>query len=411
MQVRLLLQPFAADARVGAALAERAGDASGVWLLSAWAQESGLRHLRKIVAEVRGRGGYAEAILGLDQGIATYEGLRMALRTFDDVYLFRDGARTFHPKLYVIENEATSRLIVGSSNVTKGGFYDNFEASAAIDLDRSTPGDVALRTQARAYFDSFIAPGMPSRRLDSALLNELRAERLVIASAERTLEERALHKRAHAPLRRIFGGRVAGLPSAPHVQRSSRATRSRVSPRAVSTAAPSSRGVPATPPGASATAVEISWWRKLTVSDAMKKPPPSHQRKDVILNQGPHPIDQVTFFRQHFFQGVPWSQTMMRSYRGRPRRPKELAVVPFDVIIGRRRLGLHNLTVDHALTRVHGRGNSPTWLNWSSIGEEVARGNYVGWYLLLERLMSGTFRLTLRRTEPGSAVIPPAARR
>src|SRR5207244_1363722 len=58
------------------------------------------------------------------------------------------------------------------------------------------------------------------------------------------------------------------------------------------------------------------------------------------------------------------------------------------VRIGRRHLGIHNLTVDHAASRVAGQGNSPTWLNWSSLGSEIARGNYVGWYLLLERLVN-----------------------
>jgi hypothetical protein len=154
----------------------------------------------------------------------------------------------------------------------------------------------------------------------------------------------------------------------------------------------------------------MSWWRELSISDAMKKPKSSHQRRNVILNRGPHPIDQTTFFRRHFFQGLAWSQQTMRSFRGRPPGTKEVAVVPFDVRIGRRRLGTHNLTVDHADSRIADQGNSPTWLNWSSLGSEIAKGNYVAWYLLLERFANGEFRLTLTRSQPGPAVLPPAAR-
>jgi hypothetical protein len=152
----------------------------------------------------------------------------------------------------------------------------------------------------------------------------------------------------------------------------------------------------------------MSWWRDLSISDAIKKEA-GNQRRHVILKRGVHPIDQTTFFRQHFFQGIAWSQETMRSYRGRPPGTKEVAVVPFDVRIGRRRLGTHNLSVDHADSRIHGRGNSPTWLNWSSLGSEIAKGNYVGWYLLLERFANGAFRLTLTRSQPGPALIPPAA--
>lgn len=169
MRTQRLLQPFRDTRRVGAALAERSSDATSLWILTAWAQESGLKHLRPLVDAIRARQGHAEAILGVDQGIATLEGLRQALQLFDAVYLFHDGERTFHPKLYVIENDRSARLVIGSSNVTEGGFYTNFEASVAIDLNRRTRSDNRLRKEARQYYESFIASGMPFRQLDAPL--------------------------------------------------------------------------------------------------------------------------------------------------------------------------------------------------------------------------------------------------
>jgi hypothetical protein len=357
------------------------------------------------VDAIHARQGRAEAILGVDQGIATHEGLRQALQLFDAVYLFHDGKRTFHPKLYVIEDDRRARLVIGSSNVTEGGLYTNFEASVAIDLDRRIRSDARLRKQAHDYYQSFISTGMPFRRLDAALLKELRDKKLVPTSAERRQAEQQRRKRTQSSLRQVFGGRVPGLPGAPPLVR--RGRRRPSPPPGAATVPPAAR---AARPGTPGSAVVMSWWRELTVSDAMRKPRSSHQRRNVILNRGPHPIDQTTFFRQHFFLTVAWSQQMMRSFRGRSPRPKEVAVVPFDVRIGRRHLGIHNLTVDHAASRVAAQGNSPTWLNWSSLGSEIAKGNYVGWYLLLERLANGTFRLALTRSQPGAAVIPRAAR-
>ena len=413
MRTRLLLQPFSRDKRVGVALADRGRTATSLWLLSAWAQESGLKHLAPVVAQVRSRGGTAEAILGVDQGIATAEGLTAALKMFDGVYLFHDGERTFHPKLYVLENGREARLIVGSSNVTEGGLFGNFEASVELDLDRTDADDERIRTQARRYFEGFLATGMPFRKLDAALIKELRDEGLVATTRERTRTGRSRRRKAEPPLRRIFGGRVTGLPTTPPAPGPPRlapvsATGSRRGGRSLASTA---TGVPASTARLPASAVVMSWWRQLSASDAMKKDPSSHQRKDVILNRGPHPIDQTVFFRQYFFQGVPWSHQMMQSYRGRPPRPKEIAIVPFDVTIGGRHLGVHNLHVDHAPSRVAGQGNSPTWLNWSSLGGEIARGNYVNWYLVLERLANGTFRLSVQRTHPGSAIIPAYAQR
>lgn len=405
MRTRLLLQPFSRDNRVGVAVADRARTATGLWILSAWAQESGIKHLAPVIEHIRSRGGKAEAILGVDQGIATSEGLTLALKTFDTVYLFHDGERTFHPKLYVIENANESRLIVGSSNITQGGLFDNFEASAELDLDRSVTEDERIRTQARKYFDAFLAKGMPFRELNAALIKELRDEGLIATTRERVRAEASRQRRAEPPLRRIFGGRVTGLPTAP------RLPQTRPQPRRTGSGSQTSSSTPASAPALlttrlPASTVVMSWWRQLSASDAMKKDTSSHQRKDVILNRGPHPIDQTVFFRQHFFQGVPWSHQMMRSYRGRPARPKEVAIVPFDVTIAGRHLGIHNLHVDHAASRVAGQGNSPTWLNWASLGDEIKRGNYVDWYLVLERLANGTFRLNLQRTHPGPAIVP-----
>lgn len=410
MEARLLLQPFSRDRRLGVALADRARSATHLWLMSAWAQESGLKHLDEVVNALHSRGGKAEAILGVDQGIATTEGLTLALKIFDAVYLFHDGERTFHPKLYVIENTKLARLIIGSGNLTQGGLFDNFETSVALDLDRSDKDDAKIRNGARAYFDRFLSDGMPFRQLNVALIKELRDEGVVVSTKERGRTEMTRRRHTEPPLRRIFGGGVQGLPTAPSVtwtrpSGSGSRGRSRASTRTTS-ASPTTTKASRLP----ASTVVISWWRQLTASDAMRKASASHQRRYVILNKEEHPIDQTEFFKKHFFSGVAWSQQMMRSFRGQPPRTKEIAIIPFDVYVERRHLGVFNMTVDHSDSRVARQRNSPTWLNWSSLRDEIARSNYFGWYLLLERLANGSFRLTLTKSHPGTAVIPPAAR-
>jgi hypothetical protein len=410
MRVDLLLQPFTEEGRVGAALDQCADSASALWLITAWAQESGLQHLRGTIEGIHGRSGRAEAILGVDQGIATYEGLKLALETFDDVYLFHDGGRSFHPKLYAIENDDTTRLIIGSSNVTEGGLFNNFEVSVAIDLDRRDEDDEKFRDEARDYFKRFLKKEMPVRHLDANLAEKLRNEGVVTTSAQRVQAQRAGYKQSQPALQRIFGKKVSGLPSAPHVARKPGRTSTRSTGGISGGTVPPVTAVPPTTTRLRASPVAMSWWRVLSASDAMKKGGDSHQRKDVILNKGPHPIDQTVFFRQHFFAGAAWTQRLMRSYQGRPKRTKEIATIPFDVFISGRHLGNYDLTVDHANSRIAGQGNSPTWLNWSDLGTEIGKNDYTGWYLLLERLANNTFQLKIRKTKPRRALIPPAAR-
>jgi len=398
MELRLLLQPFSDEGRIGDALADRAKDATSVWILAAWAQESGLKHLQSTIAKVRRRrGGQAHAILGVDQGIATVEGLRRAQNTFNTVHLFHDGARTFHPKLYVIENDSQARVIVGSGNLTEGGLYNNFEAAAAVDLDRTDPLDEALRNEVRCYFESFISDGMPFRMLDSLLLRELHTSEAVVSSSKLRQRQRERQRREQPILRRLFGGPVRGLPSAPPITGRSRRRRP-TSGAGVGTGSRSGTSV-------AAGGVAASWWKKLTMSDAMRKPDDSHQRRSVILGKAGHPIDQKVFFRDHFFANVAWTQETMRTGRS-----KELAVIPFDVHVERRHLGVFNLSVDHAPSRIASQNNAPTWLNWSSLSEQIRSRDYTNWYVLLERHSNGGFRLTLTRRMPGTVVVPPAAR-
>jgi hypothetical protein len=141
------------------------------------------------------------------------------------------------------------------------------------------------------------------------------------------------------------------------------------------------------------------------MSDAMRKPATSHQRRYVVLGQAGHPINKETYFKNQLFQGVAWSQQTMHTGN-----IKEIAVIPFDVFIERRHLGIYNVAVDHAENRIADQGNAPTYLNWSSLRDLILRRNYTDWFLVLERYSNGGFRLTLTRSQPGHAVIPPAVR-
>jgi HKD family nuclease len=227
MDVQFLLQPFTEGGRIGDALSERADSATALWIMAAWAQESGLKHLLPIIDKLHMRGGRAEAIIGLDHGLATYEGLRLAREIFDVVHLFHDSDSTFHPKLYVIEDDTRSRVIIGSGNVTVGGLYENYEATAAVHLNRTNRQDEATRRNVRMYFDSFIADGMPVRLLDRQLLKKLHAEGVVASAAARRRVEHERRQREQQTLRSIFGNPVPGLPDAPRV-RSARMSRGAV---------------------------------------------------------------------------------------------------------------------------------------------------------------------------------------
>jgi hypothetical protein len=66
-------------------------------------------------------------------------------------------ARTFHPKLALLLFSSGARLVVGSGNLTQGGFGDNAELSALLDLDYTH--DSALLHEVLAFIQGCGAVG------------------------------------------------------------------------------------------------------------------------------------------------------------------------------------------------------------------------------------------------------------
>jgi len=381
MEVALLGQPFSHDRCLGALLVDALADASAMWAVSAWAQTSGLRRLAAPIRALRDRGGATSIVVGVDGGIATREGLQLAAELFEDAWVFHDtGTRTFHPKLFCVERPAEIVVSIGSSNLTRGGLFENYEANVLLRLSPRSARDRELLTQLRGYRDAFAADGMPCRRLTPELLAELCEDDTLVASERRRQQAmRTRRAKAEAAARRVFGAPVKGLPEAPEVARES--DRSRV-------------GSP--PPAAGPRARPVlCWWKPLTPSDALRKPPTSHQRNYVTLTRDRHDIDRNTWFRDELFKGVEWSEQRMHTGRR-----KLLARVPFEVFVGERYLGRHELIVDHAEGRIARQNNAPTYLNWSGLASTIREEDYRGWWLELARLPRGRFRLRLLPDEP-----------
>jgi HKD family nuclease len=99
---------------------------------------------------------------GPDARGSEYEAIQRLLQRMQGtgnfkLHLYYERDRTFHPKLYLFSNEETKRalLIIGSSNWSAGGFYDNVEANAVIWLDLSDGEHYACFMDLENYFSDF----------------------------------------------------------------------------------------------------------------------------------------------------------------------------------------------------------------------------------------------------------------
>lgn len=105
-----------------------------------------------IKTELEAHKGKVTALVGVRNGITSIQGLKCLLDSGAEVYCVDtgDGNRIFHPKTVVAVDyiRGLADVIIGSANITTGGFLNNIENSVILHLDLSDSSD-------KAFLDSF----------------------------------------------------------------------------------------------------------------------------------------------------------------------------------------------------------------------------------------------------------------
>jgi HKD family nuclease len=144
----------------------------------AWVKETGLAHLLPHLDTFRKAGSKAIAVVGIDTAGTSIQGLEGLLNSCDEVWVF-DNPRpeaTFHPKMYSFIGSQEATVLLGSSNLTGGGLFTNYEATLEIQLNLKTKGDQGLLD---TIMEAYTRPLGLARRLDTGLIGELRRRRLI----------------------------------------------------------------------------------------------------------------------------------------------------------------------------------------------------------------------------------------
>lgn len=382
MHSELLLQPLGDPPDLGSRLlkALAADGVTAAWFASAWTKHSALRVLEPSLTRIRHRGGRTECLTGVDHGGATREALAAALDIFTEVHVFHDPReeRTFHPKFSVVEGTTAATVFIGSSNLTLGGLYTNYELNWVHHLSKPDPEEESFLGELRRYYDLLRNDSKASRKLTHKSLAALVADATLRIGSEEA-EQRERRKRTGV------GQRTANF-AAPDFEftRPPARTRARISPAALA-------AISQAPPPPPVRHVVATWSKPLSASDSHQKKG-GNQRVQVTLVQNGYPIDQTTWFRETLFSTVDWKAGL--SARG---RPVESAHVSFAVSVDRADAGAHSLKIEHSPARESGQSNYTTTLYWGSLASRIKSGNYQGWILNLDRLNDGSFRLSLDR--------------
>ena len=166
----------------------------------AWVRRSGTQHLKPSLKKFLGGGGFAQITIGVDIENTSAEGLRDFLDLQADGSIethihHNEAATTFHPKVYLLRNDAHARLIVGSNNLTGAGLFVNTEAGLQLDA----PLDDSLIRDARTALATWRDPNLGlAKRLDTTLLDDLVRLGYVFPEQELQARRRASGERSKA---------------------------------------------------------------------------------------------------------------------------------------------------------------------------------------------------------------------
>ena len=379
-----------------------ASDLRHLDIVVAWAKRSGLRRVRDYLETIRDRvGATTRLIVGIDEGGATEQGLRLGLELFTQVYIIHDrSGRTFHPKIYAAWGTSHGRLLVGSNNLTAGGVYYNYET--ALECTLTWPADEPLKTSVSRYVTRLLT--------DAAICLELTDERLdeLTNSPQYRIGNEDSEYRPRIPLDDAsvpedldnpsdVGGPLFGLSTQNKRKDPARAASSAGSSRAPEATRETTTPPPAAPSSGPDSSVVIQrWYKEMSHSDAQQPKTPGSNVKGILtLSQARHPITPASWFRSGFFGSLQWISTAV------PQGARETATLTAEVFVDESLRGTYRMEVDYQESRTSDQANVPTWLHWNEFGSYLRENDHVGDFVTLERLSDGHFRVTISESPVG----------
>ncbi len=307
--------------------------------------------------------------VGVDLGGTSKDVLEELLRWNCEVFVFHNPIprATFHPKIYLFENATETTLIVGSNNLTDGGFYTNYEA--AIRHDFELPADAAEFRRIADPLLPFIQPGgVTVQRLTSELITPLAARGLLTTEAQARKNRRNQAERQQRPSDQVPANpfQAVTVPNPPLLPQGVREGEPHGEVAAGENIPPENLS-PQKPPGV------LVWRKKLSKSDALDVSPGSHPKNQVVMAKAKFEnppgtlIDQTTYFR-NLFRDFDWEVEPGKH------SDQEHTFIPMRIFIRQRDYGIRNFEISHKPSGEADQKNSPTALRWGGEFNRIVRG-------------------------------------
>lgn len=150
-------------------------------IMVAFAKQSAIGRMNVHLMNFRNSGSTLEAIIGIDHHVTTYQAIEQLKNLSDNnTYIHHDrGFSDFHPKFFIFErNNNNKDILIGSSNLTVGGLFSNYEANVLL-TPTGTAEDVNFIQEIDNYYNS-VKTNANTQRVTTQLLTQLFQQGLLI---------------------------------------------------------------------------------------------------------------------------------------------------------------------------------------------------------------------------------------
>lgn len=135
----------------------------------AFLRRTGLADIVKFLKKAKEKEKNITFYVGIDQKVTSKQALEKLLELNIPTYIYNSTNYIYHPKVYLFEGIDKNRVIVGSSNFTNNGLFNNVEASVLLDFTSQDKSGMKFLNQVKDYFS-------PLLEFDDPNINEVTKE-------------------------------------------------------------------------------------------------------------------------------------------------------------------------------------------------------------------------------------------
>jgi HKD family nuclease len=162
----------------------------------AFVSASGLTNIIDEMLAFKRLGGNIKLYVGVNLNATSKEALEKLLEHGIESYIiYSPNNIIYHPKIYAFEGDDATRAIIGSSNLTASGLFQNMEASVCVDFESDDENGSVFLAEIYDHFNTIINQEHPScQLLTQEVLEILIANKIVLPEATSRAKSNKINK-------------------------------------------------------------------------------------------------------------------------------------------------------------------------------------------------------------------------